>query len=186
MTKDLERLQQLASAQPGRPPVEQWHPALSGDIDIRIDRDGCWHHEGEPIRRPALVNLFASILRREADGDHYLVTPVEKWRIQVEDAPLIAVDAELAGSGCDATLHFTLNTGMQIAAGPAFPLEVVTATDGSPRPYLILDRGLRALVTRSLFYRLVELAELQQGRWLIRSGGAEFCIGKEDGTPPSS
>jgi hypothetical protein len=125
------------------------------------------------------VNLIASILRREADGHHYLVTPVEKWRIQVDDAPLIAVDADVVGSGSDATLHFTLNTGMQFAAGAAFPVLVEAAPAGEPRPYLILDRGLRALITRSLFYRLVELAELRDGRWLIRSGGAEFCLGEE-------
>lgn len=178
MTDELDRVAKLAATQRGRPPVERWHPPLSGDIDIRIDRDGNWLHEGEPIRRPALVNLFASILRREEDGHHYLVTPVEKWRIRVDDAPLIAVDADSEGSGEQASLRFTLNTGEQVIAGSRFPL-TVEGDDAMPRPYLGLDRGLRALVARSVFYRLVEQAELRDGRWLIRSGGIEFSLGAE-------
>ena len=107
----LSELEGLLRDQPRKPPLEKWQPALSGDIDIRIDSRGDWYHEGTQIQRQPLVNLFASILRREADGDYYLLTPVEKWRIRVDDAPLIAVDMEI-GSDADTAqrIFFRLNT----------------------------------------------------------------------------
>lgn len=172
----LGELEELLSAQPGKPPVEKWQPALSGDIDIRIERNGDWYHEGGRIERQPLVNLFASILRREADGHYYLVTPVEKWRIQVEDTPLLAVDTEVAGEGAERRIVFRLNTGEQVLLDAAHPLTVDTAS-GEPHPVLQLGRGLSARLTRALFYRLVELAEHRGKELGIGSAGSWFSMG---------
>lgn len=175
----LESIEALLRDQPRRPPVEKWHPALTGVMDMRIDARGDWYHEGVKIQRQPLVNLFASILRREADGAHYLLTPVEKWRIQVEDAPLIAVDADVGGSGDSQRWVFTLNTGERVALDAQHPLSVdMDETTGEPRPYLQLDRGLRARINRAVFYRLVEAAELRDAKYGLRSAGCWFGLGE--------
>lgn len=163
------------------PPVDQWNPAHCGHSDMRIARDGTWYHAGTPIGRPALVRLFASILRREADGRFVLVTPVEKLDIDVDDAPFIAVEATSEGHGRQRRLAFRLNTDDIVLAGPQNPLRLETATDGTPRPYLHvrgpLDRPLEALVNRPVFYQLANLALEEQaagqplGLW---SDGAFF------------
>ena len=177
----LNRIEELLADQRGNPPIEKWHPDLSGDIDIRIDRDGRWFHEGAEIQRKALVKLFASILRCEEDGEYYLVTPVEKWRIQVEDAPLQAIDAEIEGEGGDRRILFTTNHDRRYLLDAEHPLRVETR-DGEPRPYLTLERGLEALVQRAVFYRLVENAarevDTPQGKtWVIDSCGETFTLG---------
>ena len=164
---------------PGRglPPVHLWNPAHAGEIDIVIKRDGRWVHEGATIAREALVRLFSTVLRKDPDGFH-LVTPVEKMRITVEDAPFIAtrVDAE-AG-----VLRFTTNVGDLVEAGPenAIRLEADPAT-GEPRPYLHVRRGLEALIARPVFYELVEMAEEREtpaGPTLgVASNGAWFPVG---------
>jgi uncharacterized protein len=140
------------------PPVDQWHPTHCGDSDMRIARDGTWFHTGTPIGRPALVKLFSTILRREADGSFVLVTPVEKLDIIVEDAPFIAVEVTSEGAGRDRRLGFRLNTDDHVIAGPNNILRVETAPDGTPRPYLHVRRGLEALVNRPVFYELADLA----------------------------
>lgn len=171
-------MEQALPRRSGRPPVERWHPPLSGDIDIRIDRRGDWYHEGGLIRRRALVELFASILRREADGCHYLVTPVEKWRIQVEDAALLAVDVDRVEQADASRLLFTLNDGERVSPGLRHPLQVLTDPEtGEPRPYLTLDRGLSARLLRPVFYRLVEWGEEREGVWQINSDGHWFVLG---------
>jgi hypothetical protein len=144
----------------GLPPVERWDPPLSGDIDIRIARDGTWYHEGGPIERLELVQLFASLLKYE-NGEYFLVTPVEKWRIQVEDAPFLAVAVEReVDAGGTSRLVFTTNTGDQVIAGPEHPLRVSVDPDsGEPSPYLLVRRNLEALLSRPVFYQLAELAE---------------------------
>ena len=139
------------------PPVEKWNPTHCGDSEMRIARDGTWHHQGSPIGRPAMVRLFSTILRREADGSHVLVTPVEKLDIEVEDAPFIAVEMKAEGSGRDSKLAFRLNTGDLVTAGPEHPLRFVEDTDG-PRPYLVVRGGMEALVVRSVYYELAERA----------------------------
>ena len=142
------------------PPVERWNPPLSGIMDLRIHRDGSWQHEGQPIRREALVRLFASILRRDPDDQYYLVTPVEKWQIQVEDAPFRAVRLDASGHGRDQTLVFTTNVGDVVTAGPAHPLSVeYTVVGGEPAPYVHVRGRLRALLTRAVFLELAELGE---------------------------
>jgi len=174
----LERIEQWLRDQPRQPPVMQWQPALSGDMDLRIDRRGDWYHEGGRIERQPLINLFASILRREQDGEYYLVTPVEKWRIHVEDAPLLAVDMEISGAGTAGKITFLLNTGQVITLDAAHPLVVaVNEQSGEPSPRLQLERGLAARLSRALFYRLVDAADEKDGRLEVTSAGSTFNLG---------
>ncbi|MBB4616290.1 DUF1285 domain-containing protein [Sphingomonas abaci] len=150
------------------PPVEQWNPAHCGDGQMRIARDGTWYHQGSPIARPDMVRLFATILRREPDGSHVLVTPVEKLTVEVEDAPFVAVALKAEGQGRDARLAFQLNTGELVVAGPAHGLRFVEGVDG-PRPYLHVRAGLEALVSRPVYYELAERAlagdDAEPGLW---------------------
>lgn len=154
---DLAEVARLLAARK-LPPVDKWHPTHCGDSDMRIARDGTWFHAGTPIGRPALVKLFSTILRREADGSFVLVTPVEKLDIAVEDAPFVAVELTSEGEGADRRLGFRLNTDDYVIAGPDNVLRVETAEDGTPRPYIHVRAGLEALVGRAVFYEMVELA----------------------------
>lgn len=163
-------------AKGGPPPVHFWNPPFCGDLDIRIRRDGSWHYLGTPIGREALVRLFASILKLE-EGRYYLVTPVEKVGIIVEDAPFIAVDCADGAAG----LTFTTNVGDQVTAGPDHPIRVARAEDGTVVPYVMIRRGLEARVDRKTFYRLVDVAEIASGpdgaEWLgLHSGGVFFPL----------
>jgi hypothetical protein len=167
------------AAAPGEralPPVHLWNPAHCGDIDIVIRRDGQWLHEGAPIGREALVRLFSTVLRKDPDGYH-LVTPVEKMRIAVEDAPFVAVRVD---RGEDGALVFLTNVGDVVAAGPEHAIRVETARDGEPRPYLHVRRGLEALIARPVFYELVEMADehdTPQGPQMgVASGGRWFPL----------
>ena len=135
------------------PPVEQWNPPHCGDSQMRIARDGTWFHEGVPIRRPAMVRLFASLLRREQDGRHVLVTPVEKLDIVVEDAPFVAVEVRSEGICEHRVLAFRLNTDEPIVAGAGHELRLIEG-----RPYLGVRAGLEAAVARPVYYELAELA----------------------------
>lgn len=139
------------------PPVEQWTPAQESDSHMRIAADGRWYHQGGLISRPAMVRLFASVLRREDDGRHALVTPFEKQWIQVEDAPLLAVELKSEGSGDQRRLAFRLNTDELVVAGPDRPI-IMRGDADEPRPYLGLWRGLEARIERAVYYDLVELA----------------------------
>lgn len=147
---------------PGRglPPVHLWNPAHCGEIDIVIRRDGLWFHEGSPIGREALVRLFSTVLRKDPDGYH-LVTPVEKMRIRVEDAPFIAVRVDqIAGEDGGKRLRFLTNVGDVVDAGADHAIRVETDLEtGEPRPYLHVRRGLEALIARAVFYELAELAD---------------------------
>ncbi|WP_294273484.1 DUF1285 domain-containing protein [Sphingomonas yabuuchiae] len=139
------------------PPVSQWHPSHCGDSEMRIARDGTWFHQGSPITRPAMVRLFSTILRREPDGRHVLVTPVEKLDIAVEDAPFVATALKAEGQGENGRLVFQLNTGDLVAAGPEHGLRFVEGEDG-PRPYVHVRDGLEALIARPVYYELAERA----------------------------
>jgi len=166
-----------AGAKRGLPPVHLWNPAHCGEIDIVIRRDGVWMHEGSPIGREALVRLFASVLRKDPDGFH-LVTPVEKMKITVEDAPFLAVRVDRAGED----LKFTTNVGDEVVAGPEHPLRVeLDPSTGEPSPYLHVRRGLEAKLRRPVFYELVDLAQTEEtaeGPTLaVRSGGMVFPLG---------
>jgi hypothetical protein len=166
--KSLEaRVQELGNSE--RPPLESWNPPLSGDIDIEIRADGSWWHEGTPIPRPAIVRLFASILRREDDGDYYLVTPVEKWRLRVEAHPLVVTDVDCEGAGEQRLCRVTLNTGEQVPIDNHHPLFLDSRRGGAAG--VRLPHGLSAVCNRAAWYRLVEAAGQEDGRAGIVSGG---------------
>ena len=158
------------------PPVDAWNPSHCGDSGMRIARGGTWFHEGSPIGRPAMVRLFSTILRREADGRFVLVTPVEKLDIEVEDAPFVAVELKTEGTAEQRSLAFRLNTGDMVVAGPDHPLRFDERADG-PHPYLLVRAGLDALVARAVYYELAEIALAEgadpAGVW---SGGAFFAL----------
>ena len=165
------------NSQPASPPLQLWHPELSGDIDILIRRDGGWWHEGEPIRRSSIVRLFASILRREADGDYYLVTPVEKWRIKVEGFPLQVVDFD-GGESREhgAIITVVTNTGRRYLLGHDYPLFMPEASGEPEVPAVGLDHGLTAQFNRAAWYRLVESAQERDGVMGVESAGLFFPI----------
>ncbi|MDX1607058.1 MAG: DUF1285 domain-containing protein [Candidatus Competibacterales bacterium] len=173
----------LEQIDPARlPPLASWNPPCSGTMDLCIARDGTWYHEGWPIVRRSLVRLFATLLRREADGDYYLVTPVEKWRIRVDDVPFRAVALTITGSGREQQLDFRTDFGEPVPAGPAHPIEVEYPGPGDePAPYVQVRDGLRARLTRAVFLELAERAEQREesgaavyGVW---TRGAFFMLG---------
>lgn len=160
----------------GLPPVHLWNPPFSGDLDIRIARDGTWFHEGGAINRMPLVKLFSSILKLE-DGKFYLVTPVEKVGITVEDAPFVAVGFEAEGIGSDQVLTFTTQVGDQAVAGADNPIRMARDPEtGEPAPYVMVRAGLEALIDRKSFYRLVELGEERDGWFGLWSDGQFFAL----------
>lgn len=129
------------------------------DFDIRIARDGTWFYRGSPIRRTELVRLFSTVLRQEDDGSYWLVTPVERGRVTVEDAPFTAVELTVDGGGTRQVLRFRTNVGDWVAAGPDHPLHVaLDPSSGAPRPYILVRDRLEALIVRSVYYHLAELA----------------------------
>ena len=171
----LAGLTQAAKQAPGRglPPVHLWHPDHCGDIDIVIRADGTWMHEGSPIGRAELVRLFSTILRLDPDGYH-LVTPGEKLKITVEDLPFRAVTMERHGED----LVFTTDVGDVVRAGPDHPVTVETdPVTGEPAPRVLVRRGLEARIARTVFYDLVEAAEVRDGQLMVSSGGAWFALG---------
>ncbi|WP_037228047.1 DUF1285 domain-containing protein [Roseobacter sp. GAI101] len=160
----------------GLPPVEKWNPPFCGDLDMQIKRDGTWFYEGTPIGRVGLVKLFASILIREEDK-YFLVTPVEKVGITVEDAPFVAIDFEAKGEGRDQVLTFQTNLDDIAVAGPDLPIRVVRdEASGEPSPYVRIRRNLEALIDRKSFYRLVDLGVHHEGWFGVWSQGAFFRI----------
>ena len=143
----------------GLPPVERWNPPFCGDIDMRIGGDGTWFYQKTPIGRPALVKLFASVLKREGDK-YFLVTPVEKVGIAVDDAPFLAVEMNASVGDAGRILQFRTNVDDWISAGPGHALHFEPQPKtGGLKPYLHIRRDLWAKVTRALFYDLVALGE---------------------------
>ena len=153
------------------PPLHLWQPERAGEIDIRIDREGAWYHEGVKIQRQPLVDLFATILRREIDG-YYLVTPAEKMRINVAEVPFIAIDLDVRGEGVDKQLLFSTNVGDYVIAGENNPIYMQ-----GERPFLLIRDGLEARIQRSVFYRLVEEGEPQGDDLWVFSNGQSFNLG---------
>jgi hypothetical protein len=179
----LADLQREAAVGQSLPPVERWNPAHCGDIDIRIARDGTWFHQGSPIGRKELVRLFSTILRRDGD-DYVLVTPAEKMRIVVEDAPFMAVLMDVEGEGCEQRLIFTTNVGDVTVAGADNPIRVATdPASEEPAPYVHVRRGLEARISRAVFYQLADLAVAGEGEQAgllgVWSGGVFFPIGRQ-------
>lgn len=161
-----------------------WNPGRQGDIDIRIAANGDWYHEGRRFKRPGLVRLFASVLRREAD-EYFLVTPAEKLRIEVEDAPFIATLVETVDTDNGPAIVFTTNLGERILLDDDHPLRIQIDPDsGQPRPYVRMHGGLEALIGRGAFYDLINLAEESErdGKTClaVRSLGQMFELGSID------
>ncbi|MEM6422781.1 MAG: DUF1285 domain-containing protein [Pseudomonadota bacterium] len=164
----------------GPPPVHLWNPPFCGDLDIRISRDGLWWYLGTPIGREALVKLFASVLKLE-DGKYYLVTPVEKVGIRVDDAPFVAVDFQVEHGERGQEIVFETNVGDLSRAGAENPIRVIRDPEsGEPSPYVHIRRGLEALIDRKSFYRLVEIGEVRRHDgtdWFgLTSGGVFFPV----------
>lgn len=171
----------------GPPPVHLWNPPFCGDLDIRITRDGLWHYLGTPIGREALVKLFASVLRRDDDDRYYLVTPVEKVGIRVDDVPFVAVDFARDPAG-DVT--FTTNVDDAAPLGPEHPLRIEKDPEtGEPTPYVLVRARLEARIDRKSFYRLVEIGTVEGDQFGLRSRGAFFplaSVAELDGFAPGS
>jgi hypothetical protein len=181
-TAGLEALiSRAARAGKGLPPVDKWNPEFCGDLDMEIKRDGTWFYLGTPIGRMPLVQLFSSVLRKDEDGKTYLITPVEKVGIRVEDAPFIAVEVNASGEGDDRTLTFRTNVGDVVEAGPEHPLRFVDEPEtGGLKPYLHVRGRLEALVARAVMYELAELGEEiklnGEPMFAVRSKGEVFPV----------
>ncbi|MZR62020.1 DUF1285 domain-containing protein [Alcanivorax sp. DP30] len=173
-TEDLLTLLDKAGLdEQGLPPVEQWKPERHADIDMRIARDGTWYYEGSAIERERMVALFSTILLLEGD-DYFLITPVEKLRIQVDDAPFVAGEVQRV----DGKLVFTTNVGSHVVASAEHPIRVVTDPEtGEPSPYITVRKNLEALIGRSAFYQLIDWGREEGGRLVVESGGERFELG---------
>ncbi|MBA3446591.1 MAG: DUF1285 domain-containing protein [Pseudaminobacter sp.] len=174
-------ISRAARAGKGLPPVERWNPDFCGDLDMEIKADGTWFYLGTPIGRMPLVQLFSTVLRKDADGKTYLVTPVEKVGIRVVDAPFIAVEMNVAGQGKDRKITFRTNVGDVVEAGPEHPLRFVDEDEtGGLKPYLLVRGRLEALVARPVMYELVGNGEEIEvdGRLMfsVRSNGQVYPI----------
>ncbi len=170
-----------ARAGKGLPPVDRWNPPFCGDLDMEIRADGTWFYLGTPIGRMPLVQLFSTVLRKDEDGRTYLVTPVEKVGIRVEDAPFMAVEMNASGRGGGQVLTFRTNVGDVVEAGPQHPLRFVDEPEtGGLKPYLHVRGRLEALVARPVLYELAAIGEeLEVGgeaMFCVRSSGAVFPI----------
>ncbi|MEP1471712.1 MAG: DUF1285 domain-containing protein [Halieaceae bacterium] len=154
-----------------KPPLHLWQPPLSGDIDILIDDEGQWYHQGDPITRQSIATLFSRILRREDDGDYYLVTPAEKWRIRVALHPLMVVDADVLGQGDDTLLRLTLNNGSTVEVGAEHPLSPEPRREGVA--VVALDHGLTAMFSRACWYRLIDQLDDDM---VVRSQGYRYPL----------
>lgn len=172
-TSGLQALiSRAARAGKGLPPVERWNPDFCGDLDMEIKSDGTWFYLGTPIGRQALVQLFSTVLRKDADGRTYLVTPVEKVGIRVEDAPFVAVEMDVSGSGREQVLTFRTNVGDVVEAGPEHQLRFVDEDGtGGLKPYLHVRGRLEALVARPVMYQIVDI-----GEEIEIDGRAMFCV----------
>ena len=172
---DLAELQTLID-QRGLPPVDKWNPAHCGHSEMRIARDGTWYHQGRPILRKAMVRLFSTVLRREADGRHMLVTPVEKLEIDVDSTAFRAVEMHTEGAGRDRRIAFGLDTGDAVILGPEHPLRLVHDEHG-PSPRVAIRHGLEAELSRPVYYELAELALAEGGDMAgVWSGGQFFSL----------
>ena len=179
----FETLQQLQKEYTDTlPPVEQWNPELSGDIDIRIDREGHWYHEGELIQRSSLVKLFSSILKHE-DNDYFLVTPVEKWRIQVDVSPFVFVQLSRVNDSDQSGVLLTTQTGVEVLLSAENPFWMGDSSDGQPQPMAKVHGNLNGLLNRNVFYELVEMCQLKTGvsgeeELIFNSAGCAFSLGR--------
>lgn len=180
VSNPLKGLNDVVKAK-GLPPVELWNPPFCGDIDMRIAQDGLWYYMNSPIGRKPLMTLFASILRIDADGKYYLVTPVEKCGIVVDDAPFVAIRMSVSGGARDQLITFETNVDDEIVLGPEHPMRVADEVGtGGLKPYVLVRRNLEALVSRAVFYDLVALG-VTEGEWFgVWSSGVFYPMQKAD------
>lgn len=158
------------------PPVDQWDPQRCGHSEMRIARDGTWFHQGEPIRRAAMVRLFSTVLRREPDGRHMLVTPVEKLEIDVETTAFRAIEARSEGEGRRRRIAFKLDSGDLVMLDARHPLKIIETARG-PSPRLLVRHGLEAELSRSVYYELAEIALAEsRARPGVWSNGTFFAL----------
>lgn len=178
--RGLEALAEAVKTARKAPPVHLWNPPYCGDLDMRIAGDGTWFYMGTPIGRPALVKLFASVLKKE-DGRFFLVTPVEKVGIRVDDVPFLAVEMEVRGESAGRSLIFRTNVDDLVECGPGHALRFEPEAGGGLRPYLHVRRDLWAKVTRALYFDLVSLGEIRKldgtETFGVTSGGEFFPMG---------
>lgn len=160
--QSLAALAAAIDARGGSPPVDRWNPDHCGHSDMRIASDGTWFHQGSPITRPAMARLFSTVLRREPDGSHVLVTPVEKLTIEVERTAFRATQMTMEGSGESRRIGLTLDSGDALIVGADHPLTVVDTPEG-PSPRVLVRYGLEAELARPLYYELADIA-LAEGR----------------------
>lgn len=153
----LADLAAAIEARGGPPPVDRWNPEHCGNSDMRIARDGTWFYRGTPIARPAMVRLFSTVLRREPDGSHVLVTPVEKLTIEVDSTAFRATQMTMSGDGEQRRIGVTLDSGDALIVGPEHPLSVIENAEG-PSPRVAVRFGLEAELARPLYYELAEIA----------------------------
>ncbi|MCF6367417.1 DUF1285 domain-containing protein [Rhizobium halophilum] len=173
--------EQKAGGKPGLPPVEKWNPPFCGDLDMKIRADGIWFYMGTPIGRQPLVRLFSTVLRKDEDGKTYLVTPVEKVGIEVEDAPFLAVEMNVSERDGQQVLTFRTNVGDVVEAGPDHPLRFeMTGGHAELKPYLLVRGRLEALVSRAVMYDLVALGGTVsidgEEMFAVRSGDEIFPV----------
>lgn len=169
-----------ATGNKGLPPVHLWNPEFCGDIDMHIKRDGSWDYMGSPISRPAMVRLFSTILRHDEDGKYYLVTPVEKVGIRVDDAPFVAVEMRVEGAGEAQILHFRSNVDDSMTADKDHPIRISYDAKGGPCPYILVRDRLEALISRSVYYQLAELAVEKDTHYGVWSDGCFFTLGPRE------
>ncbi len=168
------------------PPVEQWDPPLSGDMDLVIKQDGSWIHEGRQITRQGLVRTFSRILKREKE-DYFLVTPTEKWRIQVETAPFLVTSMHIENPGKSQVLEMTTNTYNRVSLNSDHPLWIEYDDELNPKPYILVRQNLHALVGRNVYNELANSAECittgSKTLWQVRSAGVLFLLGEDHKQP---
>lgn len=175
--------------EPGAAPQWEFDPKSCPDFPFRIARDGTWYYQGSPIERKELCKLFSSVLRRDAKGDFYLVTPGEQGRIEVEDAPFTAVETIVSGEGRGRTVTFRTNLDHMVTAGAEHPIRVAEDSEsGAPSPYILVRDNLEALILRPQFYELVDLCEERREGNLVNLGiwsdGVYFRLGQVEEEEP--
>ena len=180
---DIIKAVQNMDLSKGLPPVEKWNPPNCGDIGMKIKRDGVWFYQGSPIGRQKMVRLFSTILRRDDDGIYYMVTPVEKVPVEVEDVPFLAVEMQVENKGPEQKLYFRTNVEDKVIASKTNPLHfVIDEKTQEPTPYILVRAKLEARIVRAVFYDLVELGCSQTIKGIeqfgVWSSGEFFVIGK--------
>ena len=183
-TNPASLLQQISKyEEESFPPVHLWNPPLCKNVEMKIDREGRWYFMNSPIGRERMVKLFSKVLRFDEDGEYYLVTPVEKIRIEVEERPFLIVDYQLTGKGEKQIVTFKTNTGDLFVLDKKHPVNVKVNKDTQePKPYVLVRSNLEGLISRNIYYKLIEISQLKKTPtgevFILRSSNQNFQIGK--------